>query len=121
MGLAGHRRDQLTVAGVAGQFTEERAAEALFAHVGHLALDGRRGVVAPPLVTAEGVRGAGDRARGRTAVLDHLVVLDAGLVRARRGAGGRPTRLGLRHTGPPATVEPDAEQQLRAGNALALE
>src|SRR4051794_37524029 len=65
--------DELTVAGVAGELPEERAAQALLPDVGHLAGDGRRRVVAPPVAAALGVRGAADGAGRRAAVLEDLV------------------------------------------------
>src|SRR5262249_43514202 len=116
-----HRGDQLAVAGVTGQLPEEGAAEPLAAHVAHLPADGARRVVAPPVVAAEGERRAGDGAVGRAAVLEHLVVLDALLERAGRGAGRAATGRALRDGGPAAAVEPDAQQQLAGRDALALE
>ena len=71
------RCDQLTVAGIAAKLPEERAAEALILLVGHLAGDGGRGIVAPPVVATVGVGGAANGAGGRAGVLDNLVVLDA--------------------------------------------
>src|SRR5690606_3559000 len=113
--------DQLAVRGVPAELPEEGARQALVPGVGCLAADGGRGVVAPPLVTALGVGGAGDGAVGRALVLEDLVVLDPGLVGAGRGAGGGPARRGLSDAGPPAAVEPDAQQQLARGHALGLQ
>src|SRR3954469_3851640 len=94
--------DELTVAGVAGELPEEGARETLVPHVRHLPGDRRRGVVTPPVVAAVGVRRAADRAGGRAAVLEDLVVLDARLVGAGRRAGGRAAGRGLADPGPAA-------------------
>src|SRR5690606_18826787 len=89
--------------------------------VGHLSGDGLRGVVAPPVAATVRVRGAGDLAGDRAAILAVLVVLDALLVLSLRRAGGGSARLGLRHAGPATAVEPDAEQQLGGRDAQRLE
>src|SRR6266511_5127291 len=115
------RRDQLTVAGVPRELPEERSGEALLLHVGHLSGDGRRRVVAVPVVSALGVRRAADGAGRRAGVLEDLVVLDALLVGTRRRAGRRPAGAGLGDAGPAAAVEADAEQHLVGRYALALQ
>src|SRR2546423_1318359 len=74
--------DQFAAAGVTGQLPEERAAEALAPGEAHLAGDGARGVVAPPLAALEAVRGTGDRAGGRGVAPEHLVVVGTPRVRA---------------------------------------
>src|ERR1700754_3484445 len=114
-------RNELTVAGVTGEFPEERPAQTLLLHVRHLPGDGRRRVVAPPVAAALGVRGAAHRAGRRAGVLEDLVVLDARLVGARWRSGGRASRGRLADAGPAAAVEADAEQHLAVRDALALE
>src|SRR5690606_40071081 len=109
--------DQLAVGGVAAQLPEERPGQALPVLVVHLVRDGGRGVVTPPLVTALGVGGAADGAGGGALGAEHLVVVDARLVRARGGPGRRTARRGLADPGPAAPVEADAEQQLRRRDA----
>src|SRR3954454_3273221 len=116
-----HGGDQLTVAGVAGELPEEGARETLVLHVRHLPGDRRRGVVAPPVAAAVGVRRPADRAGGRAAVLEDLVVLDARLVGAGRRAGGRAAGRRLGDPGPAAAVEADAQQDLVGRHALALQ
>src|SRR4029453_7855034 len=95
-----HRGDQLTVGGVAGEFPEERTAEALRLRVAHLAGDRAGRVVAVPVAAALGVGRAADGAGRRAGVLEPFVVLDALLVRARRRAGGAAAGSGLGDAGP---------------------
>src|SRR5699024_7182530 len=103
---------ELAIVGVARQLPDEGARKTPVLGGLHLALDRLRSVVAPPLVTALGVGGAGDRARGRAGVLEDVVVLDACLVRARCRARGGAARLGVAHAGPTATVEAQPHQDL---------
>src|SRR5690606_22568062 len=119
--VAGHGGRQLAVGGVTAELPDERAAEALVLDVVHLPRDRRRGIVAPPVVAAVGVRRAGDGPGGRAARLEHLVVLDALLVGARCRAGGGAAGRALGDPGPAAAVEADAEQELVRGDALALQ
>src|SRR6266536_359610 len=114
-----HCADQFAAAGIAGQLPEEAAAEALALGVVHLAADGAGRVVAPPVAAALGVGGARDGAGGRALALEHLVVLDALLVGAGRGAGGGAARRALGDAGPAPAVEADAQQQLAARHSLA--
>src|SRR5690349_989869 len=112
-----HRGDELAAGGVAGELPHEGAAEALRLGVARLAGDGGRGVVAPPVAAAPGVCRTADGAGGRARVLEDLVVLDAGLVRAgRRASRGAPGRV-LGDAGPAAAVEADAEQDLAGRDA----
>src|SRR5688572_15088894 len=119
--VVGDGSDEGTTGGVAGQFPEEGAAQALCALVAHLAGNRARRVVAPPLRCAEGVGCAGYRAIRAAASSDDLVVLDACFIRARCCTAGGTTRCALAHACPAASIEADTNQQLAGGYTLALE
>src|SRR5215207_10167493 len=116
-----HRGDQFPVGGVAAELPEEGAAEAVRPGVAHLPGDRVRGVVAPPLTAAESIRRARHGGRCRAAGLDHLVVLDALLVRAGRGAGRAAAWRGLADTWATSTVEADADEEFVRRDALAAQ
>src|SRR4030095_13006341 len=78
-------------------------------------------VVAPPLAAALGVRRPARGSRRGATGLEHLVVLGARLVGARRGAGRRTAGSGLRDARPTLAVERDAQQELARRDAEALE
>src|SRR4051794_10081261 len=114
-------RDELTVRGVAAEFPEERTAQTLLLGVGHLSGDRGRSVVAPPFAAAAGVGGAADGSGGRAPGLQHLVVLDPGLI----GAGGGPGRGSagsvLGDAGPAPPVETDSQEQFAGRDSGALQ